>query len=101
MKSLSIFGWTILFFLTAGTRAFSDWVIFRDGPAASVLAFELTESAVNMVTMTGKRWSVLKSAVDLEKTRHCNLLGPDGRHSPGWRVFMMESPIPPPPAEVE
>jgi len=101
MKPLSVFVWTTLLFLGAGRRAFSDWVIFQDGQAAHVLAFELTDSAVNMVTFNGKRWSILKSTVDIAKTRHFNHLGPDGRYSPGWIVFFAESPTPPPPTEAK
>jgi hypothetical protein len=101
MKPFPLFVWTILLFLVSGRHALSDWVIFQDGQAAHVLAFELTDKAVNMVTLNGKRWSLAKSTVDLAKTRHFNHLGPEGRYSPGWIVFIAESPAPPAAAMTE
>ena len=47
--------------------ALADWVILADGQRTRVLAFEITDRAVHMTTLTGKRWSVLRSAVDVEE----------------------------------
>ncbi len=96
MKRSALLVWTTLLSLGSARSAFADWVIFLDGQAAHVLAFELTETTVNMVTPTGKRWSILKSVVDIPRTRYYNNLGPDGRHSPGWIVFFAEGSTTPP-----
>jgi len=56
--------------LTVPARA--DWVIFMDGQRTEVQAVEITERAVHLTTRTGKRWSVLRSVVDVERTRAAN-----------------------------
>ena len=72
--------------------ALADWVILADGQRTRVLAFEITDRAVHMTTLTGKRWSVLRSAVDVEETLAAN----ETKTPP--EVVRIEPVVPPPPA---
>ena len=66
----------------------ADWLIFKNGLASEVLAVELTDLAVNTVTLTGQGWSVLQDAVDIPGTRRANRMSGDTRLSPGWNVLV-------------
>ncbi len=83
--------------LLAAAPAWSDWVVFVDGQRTEVRAVELTERAVNITTMAGKRWSVLRDAVDVEATRAANATPPLLEV-----ITVIETPpVAPPPAPAE
>lgn len=56
----------------AAAPAFADWVIFADGQRTRVEAVEVTDRAVHITTLSGKRWSVLRAVVDVDATEAVN-----------------------------
>ena len=81
--------------LLVAATARADWIFFKDGQRVRVQSVSIGERAVQMTTLAGKPWSVLRSAVDVERTRAANAPEPEPREK--LAVVTIEPPPPPAP----
>jgi hypothetical protein len=58
--------------LLFGTSSGADIVVFKNGSRSKVESVEITARAVHIITLNGKKWSVLRDAVDVEATVEAN-----------------------------
>ncbi len=50
----------------------ADWVVMKRGHAVEVASVEVTARAVHVVTLNGKRWSMIRDVVDVPATLAAN-----------------------------
>ena len=97
MRAPSAFLLAILFIVCTDGIASADRVVLRGGGHSEVRWFALTDRSVDMVTVKGQTWSIVRDAVDIPETLAANGMAAGERFSPSWpREVPAKEPPPPP-----
>jgi hypothetical protein len=68
--------------LLLGNMAWADVVVFKNGSRSEVQSVTITPRAVHIITLNGKKWSVLRDAVDVKATVEANRRAPKETMAP-------------------